>query len=381
MDDRKSAQRGSGAESEGFMSWRLLPAADFAAHAEQWKALNAATTRTPLLEPDFVQPLLECFGTGEEQLAICERHGRVVAMGIVVRKRRGAWETFQPSQSPLSLWMHDPAADLQELLASLLRALPGLPLMLGLTQRDPQLEQRPGESGQLNTADYIRTARVTLAGTFEDYWNARGKNLRSNLKKQRSKLQKEGMVPRLEAFRAPEQMAQAIADYGRLESAGWKAERGTAVHPDNAQGRFYTSMLENFARRGAACVYRYWFGEQLVATDLCIEGNGCIIVLKTTYDESVPSSLSPTLLMREECVQQLFNDQRFARLEFYGKVMDWHTRWTEEIRTMYHVNLYRWPGLLQLHRLIQNRHAQPVQPAAQTAPAAAAELAQPQTTE
>ncbi|MGO4465040.1 GNAT family N-acetyltransferase, partial [Pseudoduganella sp. RAF53_2] len=65
------------------MSWRLLPAADFAAHAEQWKALNAATTRTPLLEPDFVQPLLECFGTGEEQLAICERHGRVVAMGIV----------------------------------------------------------------------------------------------------------------------------------------------------------------------------------------------------------------------------------------------------------------------------------------------------------
>jgi len=353
------------------MSWRLLPASEFGRHAGLWQACNDATTRSPLLEPDFVQALLDAFGTGEEVLAIREQGGATLAMAVVAPRRRGVWATFQPSQAPVSLWMHQPGADLQELLAGLLRALPGLPLMLGLTQRDPQLEQRPDEGSQLNTADYIRTARVNIAGTFEDYWNARGKNLRNNLKKQRSKLQKEGIVPRLEALRAPQQMAGAIADYGKLESAGWKAGLGTAVHPDNAQGRFYTQMLEAFARRGAACVYRYWFGEQLVATDLCIEGHGCLIVLKTTYDESVPASLSPTLLMREECVQQLFNEQRFARLEFYGKVMEWHTRWTEEIRTMYHVNLYRWPGLMQLHRLARNRHDLPGLLRTKAAPAAA----------
>ncbi|HEY1147795.1 MAG TPA: GNAT family N-acetyltransferase [Pseudoduganella sp.] len=361
------------------MSWRLLPATEFARHTDLWRDCNATTTRSPLLEPDFVQALLDAFGTGEEKLAIHEQNGRVTAMGIVAPGGRGAWSTFQPSQAPVSLWMHDPNAELQPLLGGLLRALPGLPLMLGLTQRDPQLENRPAESGQLNTADYIRTARVSLAGTFEEYWNARGKNLRTNLKKQRSKLQKDGIVPRLEAFRAPEQMAQAVADYGRLESAGWKAGRGTAVHPDNPQGRFYTQMLEAFARRGAACVYRYWFNEQLVATDLCIEGHGCVIVLKTTYDESVPSSLSPTLLMREECVQQLFGEQRFERLEFYGKVMEWHTRWTEEIRTMYHVNLYRWPGLMPLHRLVQNRHALPGLLRAKLAPPAAVAAQSPTT--
>jgi CelD/BcsL family acetyltransferase involved in cellulose biosynthesis len=363
------------------MSWRLLPAADFASHADLWRACNAATTRTPLLEPEFVQALLSAFGTGAEQLAIKQQAGRVVAMAIVAPKRRGVWETFQPSVAPISLWMHEAGTDLQALLASLLRTLPGLPLMLGLTQRDPQLEQRPADSSQLLTADYIRTARVTLTGNFDEFWNARGKNLRNNLKKQRSRLQKEGIAPRLQACRAPAEMAQAVADYGRLESAGWKAGLGTAVHPDNAQGRFYTAMLEGFARRGAACVYRYWFGDQLVATDLCIEGNGCIIILKTTYDEAVPSSLSPTMLMREDCVQQLFGEQRFERLEFYGKVMEWHTRWTEEIRTMYHVNLYRWPGLMPLHRLAQNRHALPGRLRAKFAPAPAAAPAPSPTTE
>lgn len=338
------------------MKWTLLPASALAEHAEAWRSFNAATTRSPLLEPEFVLPLLECFGQGDELLAICHANDQVVAMGIMGRHGRAGWYAFQPSQAPVSMWMHAPLPPLEDLLSSLLRALPGFAMLLSLTQRDPELEVRPAASGTVSTADYIRTARVTLAGSFADYWAARGKNLRNNLKKQRSRLEKDGTLTRLEASREADAMAAAIADYGRLESAGWKAGLGTAVHPDNAQGRFYQRMLEGFARHGLACVYRYRFNEQVVAMDLCIEGHGCIIVLKTTYDESVPASLSPTLLMREECVQQLFDEQRFARLEFYGKVMEWHTRWTEEIRTMYHVNLYRWPGLLPLHNLVRNRH-------------------------
>lgn len=67
----------------------------------------------------------------------------------------------------------------------------------------------------------------------------------------------------------PDDIAQAIADYGLLESAGWKAEGGTAIHPDNAQGRFYRAMLENFCRQGRGRVYRYRFDDKVVAVDLC----------------------------------------------------------------------------------------------------------------
>ena len=59
--------------------------------------------------------------------------------------------------------------------------------------------------------------------------------------------------------------------------------------------------------------------------------------------------------MREEAVQRLFDEGRFKRLEFYGRVMEWHLRWTDEVRTMYHVNYYRWPGLRRLHAMLEKR--------------------------
>jgi len=344
------------------MKWQLYPAGAFADHADAWRRLNAGTGRSPLLEPEFVQPLLTGFAGPRDRLGICRDGDDVVAMGIFTPRGRGVWEALQPSQAPVGMWLHRRDVPLDRLLPPLARTLPGLALMVGLKQRDPLLETRPADSPTTRTLDYIRTAHVPIAGTFEDYWNARGKNLRSNLKKQRARLLKEGVATRMQIDRLPEQMAAAVADYGKLESAGWKAQLGTAIHPDNDQGRFYTAMLEAFARRGQAAVYRYWFaspqtGAQLVAMDLCIEGDGALIVLKTTYDESVPASLSPTLLMREECCQRLFDEQQYARLEFYGKVMEWHTRWTDEIRTMYHVNHYRWPVLRQLHAAVGERTA------------------------
>jgi hypothetical protein len=344
------------------MSWTLYPAREFARHIDDWTRLHAsldAAHASSLLAAEFVAPLIEQFGGGDELLA-CLREdgtlrGTVRAMAIVHPSRRGAWSTFQPAQAPVGLWLQEDGLDTATLARSLLGTLPGFPLLLALTQMDPLLVPRPAEGSCTRTLDYIDTARVTLAGSFEAYWNARGKNLRGNLKKQRARLEREGIATRMVIDRAPAAMAQAVADYGRLETAGWKGSEGTAVSVDNAQGRYYRSMLEGMAASDAASVYRYYFGEQLVAMDLCVEDGDSIVVLKTAYDESVPSNLSPTLLMREEATRSLFDGGRFRRLEFYGRVMEWHTRWTEEVRTMYHVNYYRWPGVKRLHTLLDTR--------------------------
>jgi len=330
------------------MKWTLAPAAHFAGHAAQWDALQAANVAAPMLQADFVAALLAQFGSGAELLAMCDD-----AMAIVTPHGRGSWATFQPAQAPLGMWIERPGIDRTAAMASLLRALPSLALVLGLTQLDPMLAPAPEDA-----IAYIETARITVAGSFDDYWAARGKNLRANLKKQRARLAADGVALRLEVSRDAHAMMDAVADFGRLESAGWKAQAGTAVQLENAQGRFYARMLAAFAARGAASVYRYWFGDQLVAMDLCISQGDCIVVLKTTYDESVPKAFSPALLMREEAVRALFEATPApARIEFYGKVMEWHTRWTDEVRTLYHVNLYRWAVLRRLHVLVQRRRA------------------------
>ncbi len=333
------------------MKWSFQSGFD----VQAWSALHARSKATPLLAHDFVAPLLSEFGSGGELLASCEHAGRIVAMALLVRSSRFGWATFQPAQAPLGLWLQENGVATDALLATLLPALPGMALLVSLTQCDPDLLPRPPDGAQLRTLDYIDTARITLAGSFDGYWEARGKNLRANLKKQRNRLARDGVPLRLQISRDAGDVAQAIDQYGQLESAGWKADGGSAVGSADAQGRYYRTMLEAFCRRGAGSIVRYWFGAQLVAVDLCIEDHEQLIVLKTTYDESVASGLSPALLMREEALQVLFADARLARLEFYGRVMEWHTRWTDEVRALYHVNYYRWSALARLHAWWQSR--------------------------
>jgi hypothetical protein len=41
--------------------------------------------------------------------------------------------------------------------------------------------------------------------------------------------------------------------------------------------------------------------------------------------------------MERPAQSELPPDRQFDRIEFYGRLMDWHLRWTDEVRTLYHV--------------------------------------------
>jgi hypothetical protein len=297
-------------------------------------------------------PLLEHFGDGSELLATASAGGGPVAMTILRRTAPGCWQTFQPSQMPVGPWLQQPGLSAAELFHGLFPALPGFPLLVGITQLDPEILARPSSTPSLATLDYIQTARITVTGSFDSYWAARGKNLKHNVKRQRARLEKDGVKPHLDVLTAPDDVERAVTAYALLETAGWKAAGDTALAPDNAQGRFYRSMLKGLAAHGKARVYQYRFNERIVAVDLCIVGGGALIILKTTYDEAY-KALSPAFLMREEAFRQLFATKEVNRIEFYGRVMEWHTRWTDEVRTMYHVNHYRWPAIYATQRLVR----------------------------
>ncbi|HEV2608920.1 MAG TPA: GNAT family N-acetyltransferase [Noviherbaspirillum sp.] len=331
------------------MTWKIYPAADFERHQQYWQSINDEGTKSPLLDADFVVPLLREFANGNELLACYEIGDRIQAMGILAPKRRGAWETFQPSQAPIGLWTCLSGIRFDQALPALMRRLPGFPIMIGILQQDPALIPRPEDHAAMCTLDYIPTARIALKGSFDEYWNVRGKNLRQNMKKQRNKLEKEGISLHLDVCTAPEDVAKALAEYGALESAGWKAKLGTAIHPGNAQGRFYRSMLESFCRRGAGRIYRYRYNDKVVAMDLCIQSDTHLVILKTTYDESINDGTSPAFLLRQEQTRVLFEERGPQAIEFYGKVMDWHLKWTDDVRHLYHVNAYRFSFLSRVH--------------------------------
>jgi len=326
------------------MTWNFHPCSRFVEYASAWDELQTASTNTPFLESAFLGPLLDVFGSGDEVLALHDSGGRLDVATIL--RPRGAlrWETFQPSQLPLGPWLCALDADLSAHMHRLMRALPGLVLGLGVTQLDPRLVTRPLSRGSARSIDYIRTPYLEVVGSFDDYWIQRGKNLRQNVRKQRNNLKAEGIEGKLECVTEPSKVAAAIADYGNLESSGWKADTGTNIHASNAQGCFYRTMLENFCSLGRGRIYRYRFGESVVAMDLCIDNGPLVVVLKTTFDES-QRQVSPSTLMRQDQFEAWWKEGRFRRIEFYGKTLEWHTRWTATERTLYHVSAYRWQWL------------------------------------
>lgn len=343
-------------------TWSVHPASTFPGLVPRWQAVHAAAGAPPFLDAAFMQPLLRHFGDDGVRVALCEDAGRPLAAAMLRRDGTGRWTTWQPSQLPLGALMVARGADGFALARRLLTQLPGLALGLGLTQLDPRFQARPDEDATLQTLDYIDTAWVDVEGGFDTYWEARGKNLRTNMRKQRSKLEGEGTAPQFDTLNSAEAMPAALADYGRLESASWKAGGGTAVHPDNAQGRFYTEMMQAFCALGRGRVWRLRFGDKVVAMDLCIEGGDTLVVLKTAFDPEY-RNVSPAFLLKQDAFRQVFDEGRIRRIEFYGRLMEWHTRWTEQSRHLYHANVYRWAWVPALRERL--RHIARLQPAAE----------------
>lgn len=326
------------------IGWTLYPIDKFPDWQDTWQKLNQKNGASALLSLEFVKPLLQCFGHDGLSLAVyhCQQNS-VGAMTIIESTGPGQWQTFQPSQAPVGLWLQLPLLESKILTSQLLRQMPGLNWVFGITQQDPKLLTRQASSGRLTSLNYIDTARLSTRGDFDEYLAKRSKNHRQNLRRQRNKLERESIVTRLEVINNVAAVTEAIEQYGELESAGWKSDTNTAININNNQGRFYQQLLTNFMQCTSGLIFKYYYNEKLVAIDLAIRQRETLIILKTTYDESVTNS-SPAVLMHQDIFRYLFDDKSIENVEFYGKAMDWHLKWTDDVRTMYHLTYYSWPA-------------------------------------
>jgi CelD/BcsL family acetyltransferase involved in cellulose biosynthesis len=323
------------------MTWKFQPAVrNFEAHRQRWDALNATCGGHILLDSAFVACLLKHFGNENVVLGI--REHAPAAMALVEQKSAGIWETFQPSQAPLGLILCGAAEDSTQVLASLLRSLPGYALQLSVMHQDPDFSAFPtaNDNGFIEKLDYIRTARIPMKGSFDEYWQAREPGLRKNNNRLRRRMAEKGLQLDFIAIRRSPEVADAICEYGHLESKGWKAVEGTAVTSENEQGHFYRELLENYCGRGEGAVYQLRVNGQVIASDICLVRQGVLVLLKTAYDEDW-SVFSPAFLLREDIIRLLYAEGNVKAYEFYGPLMDYQLRWTNQVRTLFHLTCYR----------------------------------------
>jgi CelD/BcsL family acetyltransferase involved in cellulose biosynthesis len=325
------------------MVWTLTDAAQtFQAHQPLWDELNAAASNHILLDSRFVQLLLQHLG--ERQILLARDNSTSSpAMLLLFQQRQGAWSTYQPSQQPIGNLLFSNPARVEQQVGELLRHLPGYPLLLGLMQQDPDHSCMPrtDTSLQVEPVAYIETGRISLKHDFDLYWQSRPDELRDGNARRRRRLEREGTQVQLRVLREPHNMEQGLRHYCHMETEGWKGAVGTAVNMADPQGNFYVSMLQALSASGEAVIYELLFNDKPVASQLCILRGRMLVSLKIAFDIEYRRD-APGFLLQEAIIRHLHQERGVEVIEFYGRVTDgWTLKWTDEIRSMFHLNFYR----------------------------------------
>lgn len=348
------------------MTWSLYPASQaLTTYTELWSAVNRQYCDAhPLLDPKFVVPLYRHFGNERVLLGI-ENMGDGTATGVVLLEPRskGVWQIFLPSQAQIApaIFGHRQSADeycrsLDDLMAS----LPGFAWLLELLNQDPDYSAAVGDFriGRAEWRAHATTINIVRQGSFEEYWKSRNRKMTTEIERRFRRLEKDGLPWRLEEQRGHDDMAGAVTLHGELESAGWKGKNGTAIRHDNVQGRFYTEMMQRFARSGGARTYQFYIGDRVAASQLAVVQNGMLVLLKTAHDESL-SGYSPGRLIDYLMLQRLFADSEIRKIEYYTNASRDDARWTTGSRTIGHVNYFRSSVLKRLVQVARKLKASP----------------------
>lgn len=324
----------------GLAEWEFHPVKQgLGPRKDAWDRLNAALCgANPYFDSGFIDNLLKHFADGDERLCVHESAGKIDGMLIVKPQAWGAWSLFLPPQAQIGALLVKDA----RLLAELPKALPGIAWSLDCLCQDPLYDRFKFLRGELPlvSMDHACTMSIRVDGRFEDYWQARPRKLRHNMNRYFRRLHAVGLPLRLAHLDSVADMPSAVERYGALESDGWKGRQGTAVHADNAQGRFYRDLMTDFARRGKASVYELYLGDTLAAMRLCVVSDGMMLMLKTAYDERY-AEYAPGRLLLHALLAREFEQRRVGTLEFYTNTTKDQAAWATHTRMIQHVQIFR----------------------------------------
>lgn len=336
------------------MTWQILPISDgLGEWRDAWDNLNQRLYRGhPFSDSRFIDALLRHFGGSNERLCVHRSGENVDGMIILYPRRPGVWTQFVPSQVQAAPVLIENV----EHLNSLFQALSPWAGILEFLCQDPEFVPRAfisSDAGVVRTENHALTMNVELSGSFDIYWKSRSKNLIKNIRRYRQRATESFTQTDMRILDVPEAMHDAVARYGTLESAGWKGAEGTAIHIDNAQGRFYAEIIARFAETGQAQVVEYWLDDQLAASRLVISCDDIAIILKTTYDEAL-SKFAPGRLLLHAYLEHAFAEKRNKAVEFYTNATQDQLAWATGQRHIRHVMYFRATPLARLRDIYEN---------------------------
>jgi CelD/BcsL family acetyltransferase involved in cellulose biosynthesis len=136
---------------------------------------------------------------------------------------------------------------------------------------------------------------------------------RKKLRQHRRRLEEKGKLE-LKVWNTPEAVGQAFEDFLRLEAAGWKGRRGTALLCDQAEAAFVRGMVAALAERGNAAVHALYLDGKPVSMQIVLRAGPAAFTWKTAYDEAL-HDYSPGMLLLEDYTKAFLADDGIAYVD------------------------------------------------------------------
>jgi CelD/BcsL family acetyltransferase involved in cellulose biosynthesis len=149
---------------------------------------------------------------------------------------------------------------------------------------------------------------------------------RSDLRRRRGQLDRALGPLRLERVSEPGQLPRALSDMFRIEAAGWKGARATAMASNPATKRFYTEIARDAADRGTLSIDFLTAGDTRVAFGYHLVAGSTWYLLKTGYD-SVHARFAPGVLFLFDLFGRL-QPTGPIEYDFLGRDEPYKLEWT-----------------------------------------------------
>lgn len=321
------------------MLWKIHSFNEYPGNLWQdWDRLNALHCEShPMLDSRFVRSLTEHFPAKIEVLS-AHQDGTCTAIILLEKSSSFIKRPYLPSQAQLALAVFPNDIDDFNPFGKARLQLPAL--RLDLIAIDSKYQKG---IAALNTAE-VKTRAINIvvdmAGSFEQYWNNRPRNLRKNMSRYINRADKDLNGYELKVVTDKAAMELSVARYGFLESRGWKGKANTALHPGNSQGNFYRDVLEQFASSNHAFIFEIWANNMLMASRLCIGNGDLLIILKTTFDEQFRKHAFGKILLFET-LNFIFTNSSARTVDFYTNATKDQLDWSTDSRPMFNISFYK----------------------------------------
>jgi CelD/BcsL family acetyltransferase involved in cellulose biosynthesis len=275
------------------------------ADLEAWRDLAArAAEPNPFFEELFVPAAVRALGATDVKLLVAARGGRWLGCLPLEFRRVLGRPVLAASWRHAYSFLGTPLVggeDVEEFAADLARSLDRRERFRSLLLRDasagPVLDAILAAVGSSSRTEMIFERRFER-GAYEG--RPQGEELpwlnskrRSNLRRQRRQLDKQLGETRIVDHGAEE---AAIAEFLRLESAGWKGRGGTALATDAGADRLFREICEGLAADGRLRLRALETADRTIAMSCEVAAGDVLFGFKSAYDEEL-AKYSPGLLL------------------------------------------------------------------------------------